>query len=141
MSACWTSDSCDAEIDFAKPQAAVALAHTAVETLKFREHALTEEERKWASVKFVRDWKKIKDEESHWWVRERYIVTIGVVGDASVLSTLRDVLQGDPKDRCVYHAINAVTRLTKKDVREKPVEEMDVEKTRQRVLDMLGERR
>ena len=35
------------------------------------------------------------------------------------------------------YAINAITRLTKQDVRERPVEEMNVEKTRQRVLDTV----
>ena len=54
------------------------------------------------------------------------------------IETLRDVLQGDAKDRCVYYAINAVTRLTKKDLRAKPVEEMDIEETRRKALDMLG---
>jgi hypothetical protein len=125
------------EPDFAKPQAAVALARAAIRDLDFKEHTLAEEERAWASAKFARDWKKIKESGSHWWVRERYIIMIGVVGDASALSALRDAMQGDPKDRCVYYAINAVTRLTKKDVRDKPVEEMDVEKTRRRVLDAL----
>lgn len=64
-------------------------------------------------------------------------MTIGVVGDPTALPTLGDILGGDPKDSCVYHAINAVTRLMKKDVREKPVEEMDVEKTHRKVLDLL----
>jgi hypothetical protein len=129
----------DAEVDFAKPQAAAALARAAVEGLDFKEHTLTEEDRSWASAKFVRDWKQFKDLKFHWWVRERYIITIGVVGDATALPTLRDILGGDPKDRCVYYAINAVTRLTKKDVRDKPVEEMDIEKTRRKVLDLLRE--
>jgi hypothetical protein len=129
------------EADFAKPQAAVALGHAAVKGLDFKEHALTDEERAWASAKFASDWKKIKNLEFHWWVRERYIIMIGVVGDTSALPALGDAMQGDPKDRCVYHAINAVTRLTKKDVRDKPVEEMDVEKTRRRVLNMLRDRK
>ena len=133
----WGSDS---EISFAKPQAAVKLAHAAIESLDFKAHALTEEERGWASAKFARDWKKIKDAEFHWWVRERYIIMVGMVGDSSALYALRDALQRDPKDRCVYHAINAVTRLTKQDIRDKPVEDMDVEKTRRRVLEMLRER-
>jgi hypothetical protein len=131
----------DAEVGFAKPQAAVALARAAVKGLDFKEHTLTEEERGWASAKFARDWKTIKDLEFYWWVRERYIIMIGVVGDTSALSALRDALQGDPKDRCVYYAINAITRLTKKDVRNQPVEEMDVEKTRRRVLDILSDKK
>jgi hypothetical protein len=126
-----------AEIEFAKPQAAVERALEAVKGLDFKEHTLTEEERSWASAKFARDWKKFKGLEFHWWVRERYIITIGVVGDASALPALKDAMEGDPKNRCVYYAINAVTRLTKKDVREKPIEEMDVEKTRKRILELL----
>ncbi len=129
------------EIDFAKPRATVGLAHAAIKSLDFKEHAVTEEERQWASTEFSRDWKKIKDTKAHWWVRERYIIMVGVVGDASALSALRDASQGNPKDRCVYYAINAITRLTKQDLRDKPVEEMDVEKTRQRVLDMLRDRK
>jgi hypothetical protein len=125
------------ELEFAKPQAAVALARAAVKGLDFKEHTLTKEERGWASAKFARDWKKIRDLDLHSWVRERYIIMTGVGGDGSALSVLRDALQGDPKNRCVYYAINAVTRLTKKDVRDKPVEEMDVERTRRRVLDVL----
>lgn len=125
------------EIDFAKPQAAVDLARAGTKGLDFKEHVLTEEERRWASTKFSRDWKKIKDADFHWWVRERYIIMVGAVGNTSALSALRDALQRDPKDRCVYFAINAITRLTKQDVRDKPVEQMDVEKTRQRVLDTI----
>ncbi|OWK45640.1 hypothetical protein FRUB_01971 [Fimbriiglobus ruber] len=125
------------EVKFAKPQASAALAREAIKGLDFKDHSLTADERAWASEKFVRDWKNFKDLEAHWWVRERYIVTIGVVGDAAALPVLRDILGGDPKKRDVYHAINAITRITKKDVREKPVEEMDVEKTRRKVLEML----
>jgi hypothetical protein len=130
------------EMNFAKPRAAVACARQSVKELEFKEHTLTEEERSWASEKFARDWKKWKESRDHyWWVRERYLITIGVVGDPSVLPVLQEILGGDPKDRCVYYAINAVTRLTKKDVREKPVEEMDVEKTRKRVLELLRDKK
>ncbi len=122
------------EIDFAQSQAAVALAREAVKGLDFKEHTLTKEERSWASAKFVRDWKEFRDWSDGWWVRERYVTTIGVVGDESALLALRDLLR---QGRCVYYAINAVTRLTKKDVRDKPVEEMDLQKTRRRVLEML----
>jgi hypothetical protein len=131
----------DAEVDFAKPRAAVVLAREALKDLDFEEHTLTEEERGWASAKFARDWKKFKDLEFHSWVRERYIITIGVVGDAKALPALRDILGGDPKDHCVYYAINAVTRLTKTDVRDKPVEEMNIEKTRRKVLELLRDRK
>jgi hypothetical protein len=134
------------EVKYAKAKAAVDVARVAVHWLNFQPHTLTDEERAWLSAKFVRDWKKFKDEEFHWWVRERYIETIGVVGDKTVLPSLRDILASappkagkrDPSDeRCVYLAINAATRLTKTDVRDKPVEEMDIEKMRRKVLDML----
>jgi hypothetical protein len=130
------------EVDFAKPAAAVTLAREAVKALDLKDHTLTDEERSWASAKFARDLKKFKDLDSHWWVRERYVIMIGVGGDAKVLPTLREIIEADPKDakdRYIYYAINAVTRLTKKDVREKPVEEMDVEKTRRKVLELLGD--
>ena len=134
------------EVDFAKPRAAVRLAQEAVKGLDFKDHTLTDGERAWTSAKFVRDWNKFKGLEFHWWVRERYIETIGVVGDKSALSVLREILTTDPpKDkprnaldgRCIYRAINAVTRLTKTDVRDKPVEEMDIEKTRLKVVDLI----
>ncbi len=137
------------EVDYAKPRAAVRLAQGAVRRLNFKEHLLTPEERTWASAKFVRDWSKFKDREFYWWVREEYISMIGIIGDATALPTLQHILGGNPKDivcdyagfrtkdRCVYLAINAITRLVKKDVRDMPVEEMDIEKVRQRVFDLL----
>ena len=64
---------------------------------------------------------KIKDLGYHWWVREEYIIIVGVVGDCIALSVLQNLLQGEPKDRCTYYAINAITRLTKKDVRTSPL--------------------
>jgi hypothetical protein len=130
----WESSS---EVEFAKPQAAVARAHAAVKELDFKEHALLDEERGWASTKFVRDWKKFKDRDFHWWEKEFYLIMIGVVGDKAVFPTLRDVLENDLPDRNVYHAINAVTRLTKQDVRDRPAEEMDIDRTRRKVLDLL----
>jgi hypothetical protein len=137
-------------LNYARPQAATILAREAIKGLDFKDHALTEADRAWASAKFGRDWKTIKDADFHWWVRERYIVTIGIVGDATALPTLRDILAAEPPkeksqrasdDRIVYHAINAVTRLTKKDVRDKPVEEMDLEKSRRAVLELLRDKK
>ncbi len=145
----WAGYEGSPEIEYAKPRAAVFLVNEAVRRLPFKEHLLTAEERAWASAKFVRDWRKFKDLEFFWWVRERYIDMIGVVGDVTVLPTLCDILGGNLKDtlyagtdgRCVYYAINAITRLTKKDVRDKPVEEMDIEKTRQKVFDLLKDQK
>jgi hypothetical protein len=153
----WAGYWCDRkEADFAKPQAAVTLAREAVEMLEFKDYTLNKEDREWASAKFNRDWMLFKNAEFHWWVRERYIMMIGVAGEKSALSTLRGILprdpgeespmstilgilSRDPRDRSVYYAINAITRITKIDVRDKPVEEMDLEITRGKVLDMLRE--
>jgi hypothetical protein len=138
------------ELDFAKPRAAVRLAQEAVEGLDLEDHKLTDGERAWASAKFARDWKNFKGLEFHWWVRERYIQTIGVIGDKAALPVLRVILATEPPKgkrressdgRCVYYAINAVTRLTKKDVRDKPIAEMDVEKTRLKVLDLIKDKK
>lgn len=140
------------EIDYAKPRATVRLARQAVEKLDFKDHKLTEAERASASEKFARDWKRYKEKESHWWVKERSIITIGVVGDAAAFPTLREILESKPKkeldlfgkppkDRFGYYAINAVTRLTGKDVRDKPVEEMDVEKVRSKVLELIKDKK
>lgn len=134
------------EVERAKPQAAVDLAQEAIEGLDFNPCTLTKEDRAWASAKFARDWRAFRDRDDWWWVRENYIGIIGVVGDEAALPTLRRILEEPPKvhvgeesvDRCRYYAINAVTRLTKKDVRDKPVEEMDLENTRRKVLDLLG---
>ncbi len=147
----------DNEVEFAKAVAMAGLAHDAVERLELRPNALTDEERGWVSEKFARDWARFEGSDSHWWVRERYIIIVGVAGDVTALPALRDilVLSGGPydpyeaairdavgggasEDRCVYYAINAVTRLTGTDVRELPVEEMDTAAVRPRVLALLG---
>lgn len=138
-------DGSDSESEYAKPLAAVNLARDANLNHGPKPHSLTEEERRWASTKFIRDWKKSKPPGFRWWVVENSIVTIGVVGDATVLPTLVEVLNQDQKkpseSRQVYYAINAVTRLTGKDVRERPVETMDLESTRLRVLSQLKEQK
>ena len=108
-----------------------------MEKLKFKAYTLTAADRTWASERFVRHWEKHQKAEFYWWVNERAIVTIGVVGDATALPALRNAMAGDPKKHSVYLAINAITRLTKNDLRDKPVEEMDVEKTRKKVLESL----
>lgn len=128
------------EWQFITPRAAVTLAREAVAGLDFTDHPLTSVERAWASAKFIRDWAILQRMKFTWWVRERYLIMIGVVGDASVLPLLREVINEppeNPSDRNRYFAINAVTRLLGKDVRDKPVEEMDVEKTRTKVLELF----
>ncbi len=130
----------DEEIKYSKPLVAVLLADQAIKGLEFEKHTLTREDRKWASAKFARDWKAFLKRDFHWWVRERYIMMIGLAGDAQAIPTLRGILESDAKERTMYYAINAITRITKKDVRVGPVEEMDVERTRQKVLKMLRDR-
>ncbi|QEL19807.1 hypothetical protein [Limnoglobus roseus] len=132
----WASKS---EVDFAKPNAAVKLTKKAVEKLDFKDHKLTDADRAWASAKFVNDWKKYKNLSGYSWVCGRYIETIGVVGDSAALPTLREILTENKGGE--YYAINAVTRLTGKDVRDKPVEEMDIEKVRPKVLELLKEKK
>jgi hypothetical protein len=134
-------DGSRAEVEYAKPGAVVLLAREAIKGIASEEHSLTAGERAWASGKFARDWKRFKGLRSHWWVVERSVITVGFVGDAAAFPALREVLGGDPEDRSVYHAINAVTRLTGKDVRDKPVERMDVEKTRRKVLDLIKDKK
>ena len=126
------------EIQYAKPSAALALVRETTADLDFRDHDLTGKERDWAGAKFARDWTKFRDRDFYWWVQERYLVVIGVVGNATAVPLLQSILETEPKGRCLYHAINAVTRLTKKDLREKPVEEMDVDRVREKVLDSLS---
>jgi hypothetical protein len=115
----------------------VRLAREAVKVLEFSDHALTEEERAWASTKFARDWKKARNPLTYWWVRERSIVMIGIVGDSAALPTLRGVLEGGFYERRLRYAINAVTRLTKKDVRDITAGTMNIENTRRKVLELL----
>ncbi len=107
-----------AEPDYLKPQVAVGLVYEAVAKLEFKEYTLTAADRAWASAKFRRDGEKhsisgAKSATFYWWVNERSIATIGFVGDAGALPTLREIAKGDPKNRCVPAAIEAMTRLTK----------------------------
>jgi hypothetical protein len=127
-------------LEAAKSRAMAALVCQMIVPLKFQETALTKEDRTWASAKFARDWKGFLQEDFHWWVCERSIQMIGLVGDDSALPVLREILDRDKEERVVYYSINAITRLTNKDLRDKPVEEMDVKKTRECVIDFLKQR-
>jgi hypothetical protein len=117
----------------------------AIQTTEWKDGKLTEAERQWASRKFARDWKAYADKEFYWWVCERSIITVGVVGDRSAVPLLLEILTADaeiksaesPRHRRAYYAINAITRLTGKDLREKPVEEMDLAATRRKVLEAM----
>jgi hypothetical protein len=50
-------------------------------------------------------------------------------------------LSSPSDDRCIYLAINAVTRLTGIDVRDRPVEEMDIENTRKKILELIDDKK
>jgi hypothetical protein len=143
-------DRARAEVENAKPRVAVDLAREAVKGLAFKDHAPTDQERAWASEKFTRDWKKFKSLEFHWWVRERYIQIIGVVGDRAALLTLQGILTNNPpKDRLpdasevrsVTYALTAVGRLTKADVWGPRGEDGDVDAARQKALGLLRDRK
>jgi hypothetical protein len=132
------------EPDYAKPEIAVALAREALAKTKLDESSLSPTERRWASTKFVEDWRRLAGRQFYWWVAERLIRMVGVIGDDTALATLAQIagrnVSGGPDDRRIYYAINAITRLTGKDVRPRPVEEMDLEPTRHKVLQMLKDR-
>jgi hypothetical protein len=131
-------DGSAAEIKYAKPQAAVTLARGAVKDLDFKPHSLTDADRKWASEMFARDWARFEGEDFHWWVRERSIFLIGVVGDAAALPTLGRILDGSPKDRSVAGAGYAVRRLLVKNPRAKDLEETDAEREGREIRWFLG---
>jgi hypothetical protein len=124
---------------YAQPRAIVEFADERVQAaVKLEEATLTAGERAWISGKVVRDWSRIDREKSFWWwVRERYLILAGVAGDASLLPFLKERIGGDPRSRETYHAVNSATRLLGKDVRGTPVEEMDIEVVRPKLLQLL----
>jgi hypothetical protein len=130
------------EVEYTKPKIAVDLAKEAISKLDLVEHILNPGERGRISARFVEDWNKYRNRKFYWWVRERGIMIAGVLGDNASLPTLVEILsgkvKGDPGDRLIYYAINAVTRITGKDVRPKPVEEMDLEIAQKKVLELVG---
>jgi hypothetical protein len=130
------------EPKYAKVLAMTHLVEAAMKTLDLKDYVLDEMDRSWVSQRFIRDWKRSKAGESfYWWVEERLLIIVGAAGDRSALPLLGTIIrEGDPKDRKVYHAINAATRLLGKDVRDQPVEEMDVEAVRKKLLPLLEAR-
>lgn len=128
----------------AKAEAAVTLCREAMKKLKFEVITPTTEDRRWASTRFNRDWKKYRGSDRYWWVRERAIITIGVVGDRSVYPTLLEILSTPTADKdsnshCVYYAVNATVRLTKTEVRTKPVEELNLKEIAPKAIALLEE--
>src|SRR5688572_27987694 len=68
------------EIDYAQPEAAVSLVRKAVAKVPLKEDSLTTDDRRWASAKFVQDWNALGGRKSYWWVAERLLLMVGVVG-------------------------------------------------------------
>jgi hypothetical protein len=132
--------STDAEPDLVRPRAMVALVRWAEQTLAFETTTLRTAERTWASARFTADVSRLEANRTAWWVVERSIEVVGVVGDVSALPGLHRLLDHDDLDRRAYYAINAVTRLVGEDVRTRPIEEMDVASVRQRVKELLDAR-
>lgn len=136
-----------AEIDYAKPLAAVNFVQKRMPEAALQAHVITDSDREWASQKFLRDWEWLNEKSQYWWLRELYIETIGMVGNASVVPSLLQIVsagcdhpspQVDEKSRCVYLAINAITRLTGVEVRDMPVEEMNITVARKKVLNIFN---
>ncbi len=130
---------------YAVPRAIAALAARSIKSANAKDYELTAADRSWASRRFNRDWQKFDKSKTHWWVRNRYLSMIGLLGDKSVYPTLSKVLrEHDPNQKpgqfAVYYAINAATRLTKTDVRTQPVEEMDLKENAAKVLEVLKDK-
>ena len=118
------------------------LGYRAIKDLPCSEAQLTDEDRAWASKMFARQWRRV----DKWSLREEMleealIVLIGAVGDNQALSKLGRIIRHDDEPKLVYHAINAVTRITGKDLRTKPVEEMDLEANKEQILDLIKQHR
>lgn len=103
------------EPSYLRPRACLQLVDEWTKSLEFRDHALRDEDRAWASKKFIRDWGTMVDAESFWWVRERSIQIVGWAGEGTALPTLATILERDlvdgPRDREIGHAITAARRL------------------------------
>lgn len=126
------------ERTYSKPRAMETLLNEALKPLTWTKAELTAADRGWVSRKFADDWGRINGRQFYWWVMENALKLVGCAGDASSLPLLAEIIRdGDPKDRKTYYAINAATRLSGIDVREKPVEQMDVEATRAKLLPLL----
>jgi hypothetical protein len=127
------------EPQYAKAQAAAAFVTDFLKSVPLKDQPLGREDRAWVSERFARDWKRvIPHDKFYGWVQERLLILVGAAGDDSALPLLAEVIRdGDPKDRKTYYAINAATRLLGKDVRDKPLEEMDVLEVKRRILPLL----
>ncbi len=125
------------EASYASNQAIVALALDGLKPLEFKECPLSDADRVWATGRFTQT---LKREKEHGWIRERAIIIVGTVGDATALPHLRTIMMGDV-DRNAYFAINAITRLLGTDVRPQPIEHMDVLETRKKIAELLDGRK
>ena len=121
------------EFRYVKARKGENFAAERLRELAYEKYEFTAADRAWASAKFLRDYKPIRDDKGYWWIRERYIQMIGVLGDASAIQLLREIMAGPPAERTTYYAINALTRLIGKDVRGGNLEDMDIEAVRARL--------
>lgn len=132
------------EHEFRKPELMVDVAEEAVKKLNMQDRELTTGERQWASEKFVKDIAVYDSRQFYWWVVEDSTVLIGYVGDSSALGALTSIMNryGSAEERHIqrkaYYAINAITRITGKDLRSIPIEEMDVAKMANLVREYVG---
>lgn len=129
---------------YAKPSVMVDLAKAAIKDVKFADHVLTTNERTWSSQRFINDWKRYVRQPFYWWVGERYIMLIGFIGDKTAIPALVSIMdlysrpdRPDPEKRNSYYAVNALTRIIGEDVRDKPVEQMDLDTSRMNMNKLL----
>jgi hypothetical protein len=125
--------------EYAKVRAATGLLEKAVQPLPWKDRDLDAADRAWVSERFARDWRRIVPHaKSYWWVQEDLLILVGAAGDSGALPQLTEIIRdGDPADRKTYYAINAATRLIGKDVRPRPLEDMDLTEAKTRILPLL----
>lgn len=125
---------------YAKPTAIERCVRDVLKKVEWTRGEPTAEDRAWVGRKFVDDWTRINqiEEKGYWWVQESALQLVGLAGDASALPVLTEIIRdGKADDRKTYYAINAATRLCGTDVRDKPVETMDIDATRAKLLPLL----
>ncbi|MBI4243816.1 MAG: hypothetical protein HY606_06970 [Planctomycetes bacterium] len=136
------------EPEYAKSNACIKAANDFLRDIKLIECNLKDKDKIWATSKFKRDYTKFLLGKDYWWIFQRYILMSGIACNIQILPMLKTILlqceNNDPavskmKDNISYYAINATTRLTGKDVRIPPIENMDIPVVRKLVLDQLEE--
>lgn len=124
---------------YARVRAATDLIEDALKAVVLAELPADRIDRVWVTDRFLRDWDRLsRNKSSCWWVQERLLVIVGRLGDGRSLPRLAAIIRdGDAKDRKVYYAINAATRLLGRDVRTHPPEEMKIDANCDRLLPLL----